>query len=317
MTGLYYSLLASMLIGCSSIADQRTNNLMNTYAATGKQHEVKNLSYGSHPLQKMDVLFPADYDQNTPVVFLIHGGAFVAGTKEDFSGPANLFRREGFIIVNLSYRLADTGGMFGASATHRKSSITISSQVEDIHSAVTAFISVAAQYGAGTGNLFVAGHSAGGTLALLYSLGPYGLSSGIRGCANWAGVTDLSLPDARIVALLPAYVKELMFRISGSEPTMQHNAAYRKLSPVWVLQQRPGLPVISIYPEYNYVFHYPGETELGLAATRRMHDLLRQKGIREKLSVYRGSNHSFSGTGAREQLIEETATFFRSILAGD
>jgi len=274
----------------------------------------RNIAYGEHPRQRMDVYFPDNYTEETPVVFLIHGGAFVAGAKEDFFRPAQLFLKRDFVVVNLSYRLADTSGMYGLPPSHHKSNVSIVQQVADVAQAVNVFVSRAREWGIDTAQMYMAGHSAGGTLALLYCEGTYNRQGRIKACGNWAGVTDLTIPDDRLARMVQPYVRELLYCVAGADPLQRNNDAFRLVSPYWVINDSSHLtPVISIYPEQNYVFHYPGEAAIGLNHTKALHRLLQTRGIAEKLSVYTGSNHSFNfNEQTWEKLIGETASFFRS-----
>ncbi len=69
---ILFSLIAVLLFSCK---DKNVDMVAN------KAKEVMNVSYGSDTLQKMDLYFPEGFTQETPVVFLIHGGGFIDGTK--------------------------------------------------------------------------------------------------------------------------------------------------------------------------------------------------------------------------------------------
>jgi acetyl esterase/lipase len=272
----------------------------------------RDVAYGTHSLQRMDVHFPANYTRTTPVVFLIHGGAFVSGTKEDFARAAHIFCDKGFIVANLSHRLADTSGMYGMPPVHHKSTITVSDQAADVAVAVMKFRERAEGWDASTDRLYMAGHSAGGTLALLYSQGEWNKGGYIKACGNWAGVTDLTIPDDYLAKMVQPYVRELLYRVSGADPMQRHNETFKKLSPYWIINDSTNLtPTISIYPEQNYVFHYPGESQMGLKNTKLFHEVLRKRGVAEKLLVHKGSNHSFNFSEAIwDKVIAQTADFF-------
>ena len=163
--------------------------------------EAYSIAYGQHERQKMDVYFPQGYNNTTPVVFLIHGGGFVAGSKEEFAPRAVTFRNEGFIAVNISHRLIDTTGLLQLPPIHRPSTIKISDELADVHAAVNKYISLSAEWKTGTGKMYMTGHSAGAILSMLYTQGDYNDNKHIRACGNWAGLTDLSIPND---SLLPA-----------------------------------------------------------------------------------------------------------------
>ena len=55
---------------------------------------------------KLDVYTPSDVTQPTPVVIVIHGGGWIAGTKEERVLEMMPYLQMGFAAVNVEYRLA-------------------------------------------------------------------------------------------------------------------------------------------------------------------------------------------------------------------
>jgi acetyl esterase/lipase len=277
------------------------------------EKEELDVSYGSHPYQKMDVYFPTGYTLGTPVVFLIHGGGFLAGLKEDFTSQSKLFRDRGYVIVNLSHRLVDTTGLLQTPPAHMQSEIRAVDEIEDVKTAVAKYRAMASSWGTGTSRMYMAGHSAGAILAMLYTQGPDNDTTQIRACANWAGVTDLSIPhDSLLDDLDPRYI-EALYRITGFMPSTANNLAYMAISPYWVANNRQStpLPTISIFPAENNLLNIPDEVAFNLARTQSYHQLLKNKGVAEKLSIYEGETHGFSTyADSWAKLIEETANFF-------
>lgn len=69
---------------------------------------MSNVAYGSHARQVYDIYLPEYRDTNTPVLLMIHGGAWVAGEKEDFNNYLNTIKSKwsDVALVNMNYRLA-------------------------------------------------------------------------------------------------------------------------------------------------------------------------------------------------------------------
>ncbi len=280
--------------------------------------EYYDIPYGPHPLQRMDVYCPTGFDRSTPVAFLIHGGGFIAGMKEDFARQARLMCDEGFIVVNISHRLVDTAGIFRAAQGQALVSLKISDQLEDVSAAVAAYRAQAAEWGTGEARMFMAGHSAGAILAMLYVQGDKNRDGHILGSGNWAGATDLTLSGHGAYHNLPqarrAQLQEIYRRAVGAVPEMADSPEGLLISPYWVASRAGGRPNISVYPEHNLVLNYPGEAQIGLQQTRSFHELLRSRGIPEQLLIYKGSDHGFRlPAGAWQRCIGDTAAFFRSI----
>ncbi|HMR18360.1 MAG TPA: alpha/beta hydrolase [Sphingobacterium sp.] len=216
--------------------------------------EELDVSYGDNLSQTMDVYFPEGYDQNTPVVFLIHGGGFIAGAKEHFTPVAKLFVAKGFVAVNLNHRLIDATGLEQQPPLHKLSAIKVVDQVDDMASAVEKFKASANGWGIGTSRMYMAGHSAGGTLAMLYVQGSK--NNGIRASGNLAGLANVTLteelynnpPDHEY---WPA-VKELLYRMSGHEVNHSNALALMAISPNWVSNNnKPAKPNITVMAKSN------------------------------------------------------------------
>jgi len=70
--------------------------------------EYANVQYGTDSQQTMDVYLPAGRTADTKVIILIHGGAWISGSKEDFADFIPVIKEEfpDDAIVNINYRLA-------------------------------------------------------------------------------------------------------------------------------------------------------------------------------------------------------------------
>ena len=69
----------------------------------------KNVSYGPHPRNVLDVYWDTDY-KNAPIVFTIHGGGFKQGDKSYCNKDMQkLYVAKGCIVVSPNYRLVKKG----------------------------------------------------------------------------------------------------------------------------------------------------------------------------------------------------------------
>ena len=293
--------------GCNKNGDEQN---LPAYPA----REELNISYGAHNRQKMDVYFPEGYNNHTSVVFLIHGGGFVAGSKEEFTDKALTFRSKGFVVINLSTRLVDTTGLLSLPPIHKPSTIKVSDELADIDAAVKKYQLMAASWNAGTNKMYVAGHSAGAILSMLYANGDYNKDRHIKASGNWAGATDISIPHDSLLTGLDPRVIELYYRAAGAMPSTSNNLYFMAISPYWVAYKNGGaVPNISIIPSNNQVLNINDDMGFGLDRTRNFHTLLKNYGVNEKLVIYQGEDHGF-GTiaGSWDKLIGETAAFFKA-----
>lgn len=112
--------------------------------------------YGSDAKwQILDVYRPRSLDgRNLPVIVSVHGGAWVYGDKERYQYYCMSLARNGFAVVNFTYRLAPE---------HK-----FPSQLEDTCSVFSWVLGHAGTYGFDTRYVFAVGDSAGAHLLSLY-----------------------------------------------------------------------------------------------------------------------------------------------------
>src|SRR5688500_17783902 len=84
--------------------------LMMTSCSLSVTDEIKleNVSYGAHNRMVMDVFLPANRNNHTPFVILIHGGGWIAGDKSWMSDIQGYLLRKGIATANINYRYADS-----------------------------------------------------------------------------------------------------------------------------------------------------------------------------------------------------------------
>jgi acetyl esterase len=122
---------------------------------------ARDLPYGEHPRQVMDVFTP-EGAKNAPVVIFVHGGAFVRGNKSDneeiYSNVLYYFARHGCVGINLEYRNAPEAQYPGAAVDIRDALGWISANI--------------GAHGGNPRRIFIIGHSAGGTHVGTYVFDP-------------------------------------------------------------------------------------------------------------------------------------------------
>jgi acetyl esterase/lipase len=121
----------------------------------------RDVAYGAHPRQRIDVFRP-EAASDADVVLFVHGGAFVRGTKSVnghfFDNVTYWFARHGVLALNVEYRLA-TDAPYPSGA-------------EDVAAAVDWTIQNCRSHGGNPARIFLMGHSAGATHVATYALVP-------------------------------------------------------------------------------------------------------------------------------------------------
>lgn len=121
----------------------------------------RDLSYGAHPRQVVDLFVPAGANGADVVVF-VHGGAFVRGAK---SGPEGVydnvltwFARQGWVGVNVEYRLAPE-------AAYPQGALDVAGALSWVRESIRL-------HGGDPERVLLVGHSAGGTHVAGYAVDP-------------------------------------------------------------------------------------------------------------------------------------------------
>ena len=118
---------------------------------------------------RLDLAMPASGEGPFPLVVCIHGGAWCAGSRRDYSGAIRNLARHGYVAATVEYRLAPK---------HR-----FPAQVEDVKCAVRYLRAHAAEWRIDPNRVGALGDSAGAHLALL--LGLMGPADGLEGKGGW------------------------------------------------------------------------------------------------------------------------------------
>lgn len=129
--------------------------------AIGGYRTAIDIPYGTHPLQRLDVIAPPDAE-GLPVLLFFHGGGFTHGTKAwgGFMAPA----LGNVVLVLADYRLIPE--------------VDPATQMEDALSAMRWVAQHIGDWGGDKARLHVGGHSAGAAIAALLALAP---DAGIAG----------------------------------------------------------------------------------------------------------------------------------------
>jgi len=253
---------------------------------------------------KLDVYRPSQAKSPVPVVMHIHGGGWVAGTKEDSVLGTLPYLEMGFAVVNVEYRL---GKVSLAPAA-----------VEDCLCALHWIGRNAKKYNFDLNKVVVIGGSAGGHLALTTGMIPS--SAGFENqCAyeddetwngpwtdarpkvaaiiNWFGITDVAdmlqgAPNTRSYAV--AWL--------GSLPNREDLA--RRLSPLTYV--RAGLPpILTIHGDADHIVPYSHAV--------RLHEALSKAGVRNQLFTVPGGGHGDFTADQELKAFETVRTFLASL----
>ncbi len=171
-----FLLMAALLFlhGCSPV------DVLNEFVPTDGYTVQKNIHYGEHPRQQLDVYLPPHLHKNTPVVVFFHGGSWQHGDKDDYLFLGQGLVSEGFIVVVPNYRLYPD--------------VIFPAFLEDNARAVAWVHRHLARYGLSNRNITLVGHSAGAYNAVMLALDERYLKQAGMKPSQLAGVVGLSGP---------------------------------------------------------------------------------------------------------------------------
>jgi acetyl esterase/lipase len=233
---------------------------------------ILNVSYGTDPLQGMDIyLPPGRHQDSTKVLIMIHGGGWSAGDKADFTQYVDTMKRRlpHYAVVNINYRLATPG--FNLFPT----------QENDVKAAIYFIYSKRSEYHI-SDKFILLGASAGGHLALLQGY-KYSLPVRIKAIVDFFGPTDMSemyYNPASIFAP-PTSIAAVM----GGTPT-SNPLIYQQSSPInFITAQSP--PTIILQGGVDQLVAPSQSASLNAA--------LQSMGVPHQYVFYPTENHGWTG----------------------
>ena len=180
-----------------------------------------NVSYGTDPLQKMDIYLPANRSTaTTKVIILIHGGAWVTGDKSEFTAAqidTIKKRLPGYAIFNINYRLA----ALPATNTFPTQELDVKAAVEFVYGNRSTYLV--------SDKFVLMGASAGGHLSLLQAY-KYTSPVKIKAVIDFFGPTDMTDMYNNPSPTIPAGSIQLL--MGGATPT-SNQALYEQSSPLF------------------------------------------------------------------------------------
>ena len=164
---------------------------------------LKNLEYGqaSGRAMLLDLYLPETSDKPLPLIIWIHGGAWMAGSK-DGPSPALRFTANGYAVAHVGYRLSQEA--------------RFPAQIHDCKAAVRWLRANAGKYNLDPNKFIAWGGSAGGHLVAL--LGTSGGVAELEGNDN-----DLK-ESSRVQAVVDWFGPTDFLHIGDAQSDLQHNA---------------------------------------------------------------------------------------------
>lgn len=238
---------------------------------------------------RLDIYSRRDVDIPQPTLIFMHGGFWVAGSKDSQITALLPWLEKGWNVVNVGYRL---GGVALAPAA-----------VVDTFCALRFVGANAAMYNIDVDRIIASGQSAGGHLALALGMldqagfdagCPAGATPRVAAVINWYGVTDVN------DVIAGEHKAEAAARWFGDMDPAAATELAGKLSPLnYVTNDLP--PILTIQGDADTVVPYAQ----GVA----LHEALKGTNVKNRLMTIPGGGHG-RFTAAQRQEIYETINAF-------
>lgn len=251
-----------------------------------KDYTFKNLAYGSHERQVMDLYLPEENDGEVGLILFIHGGAWISGDKEGYKGALEVACNDlGYAAAAINYR-------------YLSESVSLHDIADDIGSALAKIKSVGSEKGININKVLLTGSSAGAHLSMFYAYSrkdtaPITPVAVVSNC----GPTDLSddnfyyNSDLGVNSELGSFADIAnLFSFAGEESFTYENRvlvkqALLKVSPIYYVNADTVPTVIN---------HGKKDTIVPFSNAQALADKLREYGVTYDFNIYPNSGHGLS-----------------------
>ncbi len=251
----------------------------------------KNLSYGNHERQTLDLFLPMDSDGEVGLVLFIHGGAWIAGEKDGYyKGIRDLCNKYGYAAAAINYR-------------YLSEDIDLFDIADDIEAAVGTIKEKAEKQDININKMLLTGSSAGGHLSMFYAYSRADCSP-IKPAAvvSYCGPTDLTddgyfinsdLGDPETVSQLFSYACGKTFVYPDKDGVIDELKA---VSPLFYVNEGT-VPTVINHGEKDTVVPYSNATAII--------EKFEEFGVEYDFNSYPDSGHGLDNDAENQKIADE------------
>lgn len=260
-------------------------------------YTFKNLAYGSHERQVMDLYLPEKNDGEVGLVLFIHGGGWIEGNKDGYKDALKVACNDlGYAAAAINYR-------------YISETVDLHDVADDIDLALKKIKEKGSEKGININKVLLTGSSAGAHLSMFYAYSrkdtaPITPAAVVSNC----GPTDLSdenffynkdlnvnngLGDEEFVSLLFSYA-------CGQKFTYAERAAAKeallKVSPIYYVNAST-VPTVINHGQKDNIVPYSNATAIV--------EKFKEYGVKYDFNSYPNSNHSLSDDEANIDIADD------------
>lgn len=267
------------------------------FGLENKDFVFKNLSYGDHDRQIMDLYLPEDNDGEVGLILFIHGGAWIGGNKDGYKKALKTACNDlGYAAAAINYR-------------YLSEKVSLHDIADDIDLALKKIKEKGEEKGININKVLLTGSSAGGHLSLFYAYSrkdtaPITPAAVVSNC----GPTDLSddnyyyNDDLGMNSELGAFedIATLLSMACGQKFTYETRAdakeALLKVSPIYYVNSDTVPTVIN---------HGQKDTIVPFSNATALEEKLKANGVSYDFNVYPNSGHGLDKDEANIKIADE------------
>jgi len=282
------ALIALLAAVVPAIAQTNTNRARPHFSVPAGVRVMKDMEYGQgsgRPLL-LDLYLPEKSENPSPLIIWIHGGAWLAGSK-DGGSPALQFTTTGFAVAHVGYRLSGEAAF--------------PAQINDCKGAIRWLRANAKQYNINPEKFLVWGSSAGGHLAAL--VGTTGNVKDLEGTVN-----DLK-ESSRVQAVIDWFGPTDLLRMNETESDRRHdapNSAESRLIGGPILENKdkaakasPTTYITKDMPHF-LIMHGDHDLEVPIRQSEILAEAIKKAGADVTFIAMKGAGHGFGGPQAMD-----------------
>lgn len=270
------------------------NFFMGLFGLGGQKYDCQtyfDMSYGTHERQVVDLFIPDDASGELGLVFFIHGGAWIAGDKESYTGGMEYGATSlGIATASLNYR-------------YISEDVDILDILDDIDAALAQIKAKGNEVGVNINKVLLTGDSAGGHLSLLYAYARKDTApvTPVAVVSN-SGPTDLyddnfyhnnALGDKTVIS-------DLMSKACGQKFTYETKDSAKD-----ALYSVSPVSYVSADCVPTVINHGNADTIVPFSNALALDELLTQYGVEHVLNVYEGADHDLGKDDAAKDRADE------------
>lgn len=243
--------------------------------------DLLHLQYAAAKQNTLDLYLPGTYSETTPVIILLHGGAWMMGDNAYTDKTAKDLRNRGFVVANVDYRYVST-------------TVHCSDLLRDIDKALTFIQNKSSIYHYKHTGYHMAGISAGAHLALLYG---YTSHKSIKSIAALCPPTRLDEAETLNILQKSTLLKNVELLADASYiPGNKISRNFTAVSPYAHVKAIPTL-----------LFHGDKDDLVPDAQSKYLYKVLTQKNLVAKFVAMQGKGHDcgMNQPDSEKQVLDE------------